>query len=62
MGLGFATAKKLLENGSNVIICSRKSENVQNAIESLKNYGNVSGKEWDMMDLESVGGLTKSVF
>ncbi len=61
MGLGYATAKMLLENGSNVIICSRKSENVKNAIESLKIYGNVFGKECDMTNIESVNEFTKFV-
>lgn len=38
-GIGFATAKAFLLEGAIVIICSRSKENVENAVERLKEFG-----------------------
>nr|UJT32177.1 dehydrogenase/reductase SDR family member 4 [Epicauta chinensis] len=35
-GIGFATAKRLAQEGATVIICSRKQQNVDRAVEQLK--------------------------
>ncbi|XP_066461021.1 dehydrogenase/reductase SDR family member 4-like [Eleutherodactylus coqui] len=38
-GIGFAMARRLAEDGAHVLLCSRKSENVERAIEQLKEEG-----------------------
>ncbi|XP_014284921.1 dehydrogenase/reductase SDR family member 4 [Halyomorpha halys] len=38
-GIGFAIAKRLAEEGANVVISSRKEKNVQNALNELHNAG-----------------------
>ncbi len=47
-GIGFAIAKRLLEEGAKVFICSRKEENVKKALEALSRYGEVSGTVADL--------------
>lgn len=43
--IGFAIAKKLANEGANVVVSSRKEANVNAAVVSLKNYGyqNITG-------------------
>ena len=43
-GIGFAIAKRFLEEGAEAVhICSRKKKNVDQSVETLKQYGNVIG-------------------
>lgn len=43
LGIGYAIAQKLLEDGATVLINSRNKKNVDDAVESLKSYGTVHG-------------------
>ncbi|XP_002131419.2 dehydrogenase/reductase SDR family member 4 [Ciona intestinalis] len=43
-GIGFAIARKLAQDGAHVVICSRKKQNVDEAVQGLKSEGlSVSG-------------------
>ncbi|MCO5593858.1 hypothetical protein L7F22_047876 [Adiantum nelumboides] len=61
-GIGFALARKFLQEGDKVIICSRSGENVDKAVESLtQEFGEqrVFGIPADVRDGESVQRLIK---
>ncbi|MCO5573307.1 hypothetical protein L7F22_027076 [Adiantum nelumboides] len=61
-GIGFALARKFLQDGDKVIICSRSGENVDKAVESLtQEFGEqrVFGIPADVRDGESVQRLIK---
>jgi len=42
-GIGYATARRFLEEDARVFICSRKKDGVDKAINELSAFGNVSG-------------------
>mmetsp|Transcript_22503 Transcript_22503/g.30897 ORF Transcript_22503/g.30897 Transcript_22503/m.30897 type:complete len:123 (+) Transcript_22503:27-395(+) len=37
-GIGFGIAERMAKEGANVVICSRKEKNVNEALEKLKDY------------------------
>ena len=47
-GIGFATAKILLEERANVVICSRSNENLMHAKNKLKKYDNLLTVQCDI--------------
>ena len=49
-GLGRATAKKLAQEGANVIICARREKNLMNAAKSIseETFGSVIGIQADV--------------
>ena len=46
-GMGFSIAKRMAQEGGHVYICSRKEENVKDALTELRFY-NVEGYTCDM--------------
>ena len=63
-GIGFATAKSLLNEGVNVIINGRTQEGVNNAIQKLKNEasdGSVNGISADFSRQEDIRSLIKQL-
>ena len=56
-GIGFATARRFLEEGSRVFICSRKKDGVDNAISKLSAFGDVSGMVCDVSRVDNVAQL-----
>lgn len=63
-GIGYATAKQLLEEGAEVIINGRTQESVNKAVTSLKaevNEGKVSGISADFSNVESVNKLIEEL-
>lgn len=61
-GIGFAIAKKYLENGANVAIAGTKQESVEKAIDLLPEYkGHVMGIWPDLCSPDEVGAAFASV-
>ena len=63
-GIGYATAKKLLEEGAEVIINGRSEESVEKALTKLRNAvpeGKVSGLAADFSDVKSVDHLIEKL-
>lgn len=59
-GIGFALAKQFLQEGDNVIICSRSAERVESAVESLRGeFGDqrVWGTKCDVREGQDVKNL-----
>lgn len=56
-GLGFATAKKFLEEKAKVVISSDKEENLKQAYEKLKNLGEVIPIKADLTNIEDIKSL-----
>jgi len=54
-GIGFATAKKFLEEGAKAVaICDLNKERVDNAVKELSAFGTVDGYAVDVSDKDSV--------
>jgi len=60
-GIGFAVAKKFLEEGSSVFITSRSEENVSRALKLLSEYGEVYGTVSDLSVMEDRERLVEEV-
>lgn len=61
-GIGFAIAKKYLENGANVAIAGTKQESVEKAVHQLSEYdGHVMGIWPDLCSPDEVGAAFRSV-
>ena len=61
-GIGFAIAKKYLDNGANVAICSSRQDSVDKALAKLTEYeGRVMGIWPDLCDPEDVAAAFASV-
>ncbi|XP_065871736.1 chlorophyll(ide) b reductase NOL, chloroplastic isoform X2 [Euphorbia lathyris] len=59
-GIGYALAKEFLKAGDNVIICSRSSERVESAVQSLKEeFGDHHGTKCDVREGEDVKNLVQ---
>ncbi|EZQ02089.1 MULTISPECIES: SDR family oxidoreductase [Acidianus] len=58
-GIGFAIAKRFLEEGSIVVISSHDEKNLQKAYEKLKEYGNVKKEIADLSNPNSVKNLIR---
>jgi NAD(P)-dependent dehydrogenase (short-subunit alcohol dehydrogenase family) len=56
-GIGFAIAKKMLEEGARVFICDLKEDATQAAVDLLSPYGEAYGFSADVSDEESVATL-----
>jgi 3-oxoacyl-[acyl-carrier protein] reductase len=56
-GIGFATARRFLEEGASVHICGPDSADVETAVSSLSESGQVSGSACDVSDAAAVEGL-----
>ncbi len=59
-GIGFAIAKRLVEAGAKVYICSRNREGVEAAVARLSELGEAYGKVCDVRDEEQVKRLLES--
>jgi len=62
-GIGFETAKQLLENGYFVFIGSRNSDNGESAVQQLRNAGfeNTKAIQLDVTDLASIESARKEI-
>lgn len=58
-GIGFAIAKKFLENGADVFICDLREDALQEAANELKQYGNVKSYMMDVSKEKSVQEVFK---
>ncbi|KAL1828270.1 hypothetical protein DCAR_0207468 [Daucus carota subsp. sativus] len=61
-GIGYALAKEFLQQGDNVVICSRSAERVENAVQSLsEEFGkqHVWGTQCDVRDGNDVRNLVE---
>jgi 3-oxoacyl-[acyl-carrier protein] reductase len=63
-GIGLAITKSLLEKGAKVLICSRKSSEVEEKVENLRNqYGEqVFGTACDVADFQQVKALFEKAY
>lgn len=59
-GLGFAIAEELLKAGATVIISGRSQDPLQNAVESLRAHGRVSGMLCDVREEKQVYALARN--
>jgi NAD(P)-dependent dehydrogenase (short-subunit alcohol dehydrogenase family) len=53
-GIGYAIAKKLLENGVKVFICARSKSEIRDAISDLSKFGQVAGEVCDVRSEDQV--------
>jgi len=53
-GIGYAIAKKLLENGAKVFICARSKREVSESISDLSKYGETAGEVCDVRSEDQV--------
>lgn len=61
-GIGFATAKKFLEEGAAVIVCDINQAVVDGAVEKLKTFGNsVEGYVMNVTDRDNVANVVESI-
>ena len=60
-GIGYATAKRFLEEGSRVYVCGHSETDVQKTLESLKPLGSIDGCICDVRQEESIKELLKHV-
>jgi len=63
-GIGYATARILLEEGANVVINGRSDESVQTAVHELKALypqSHVMGVAADFSDVDSINQLIKKL-
>lgn len=60
-GIGFETARVLLEEGAKVILADLKEEEVKQAASKLENSRDVYAYQADITDLESLKNLHKSI-
>ena len=60
-GIGYEIAKQFLQEGSKVIIASRKEEPLAKAAEELSTYGEVSHKACDIRQTEQIQSLAEFI-
>jgi 3-oxoacyl-[acyl-carrier protein] reductase len=60
-GIGFATAKVLLQEGARVAICDINEERTNQAVEKLKKYGVAVGFCVDISVKEQIGNMVTSI-
>lgn len=60
-GIGFETAKQLLQNGAKTIILGRNQKKLDQAIESLQKFGSVEGWLYDISDTNSWRQVTERI-
>lgn len=60
-GIGFATAKRFLQEGAKVAICDIKQEFCDSAVEKLKEFGEVVGFEANTTDRAACDAFVKKV-
>ncbi len=60
-GIGKGLAKVFLEQGSNVIICARNKETLEQTVKELKSVGNIKGISANISKLDDVKSLYDSV-
>ena len=60
-GIGFATAKVLLQEGAIVAICDINGERTKQAVEKLKEYGVAIGYCVDISSKEQIGNMVNSL-
>ena len=60
-GFGYAIAQAMLKAGSTVIVSGRSNDSLQNAVESLKSLGPVSGVACDVREEQQVYDLARQV-
>lgn len=60
-GIGYATAKKFLEEGAGVAICDVSEEAVQKAAQELSQYGQVKGFKVDITDRAALDEMAAAV-
>ena len=60
-GIGYATAKKFLEEGAGVAICDVSEEAVQKAVQELSQYGKVKGFKVDITDRAALDEMAAAV-
>lgn len=56
-GIGFAIARRLLQEGASVFICDLKQEAVDGAVQALSAFGTVRGYAADVSDEKAVAAL-----
>ena len=56
-GIGFAIARRMLQEGASVFICDLKQEAVDAAVQELAAYGTVKGYAADVSSEEAVEGF-----
>jgi NAD(P)-dependent dehydrogenase (short-subunit alcohol dehydrogenase family) len=56
-GIGYATARRFLEEGAVVHVCGPDGADVDAAVEALSGFGEIGGSECDVSDAESVARL-----
>ena len=61
-GIGFAIAKKLLEEGARVFICDLNEPATQDAVKLLSEYDEVAGFAADVSSEDSVSNLFRQAF
>ena len=62
-GIGFSIARKFAEEGSTVIIIDISKENIEKAVNKIKQDGlKASGYVTDVTDLKAVGALFKKIY
>lgn len=60
-GIGYATAKKFLQEGASVAICDVSQEAVDKAAAELAAYGKVKGFKVDITDREALAAMADAV-
>lgn len=60
-GIGYATARMLLENGANVCICARNPSKVDAAVAALSEFGTVRGYSVDIADKAQIQDMADKV-
>ncbi|ALO42634.1 SDR family NAD(P)-dependent oxidoreductase [Pseudoalteromonas phenolica] len=60
-GMGFATAKTLLELGLNVEILANNAEKLDKAVSELSGLGQVIGTQIDLYDIDAVQALASKI-
>ncbi|BCU67684.1 short-chain dehydrogenase [Sulfolobales archaeon HS-7] len=58
-GIGYATAKRFLEEGATVVISSHDESKLNKAVQSLSNLGPVKGIKADLTSSEEVSSLVR---
>ena len=60
-GMGFATAKALLELGLKVEILANNVEKLDKAVSELSGLGQVTGTQIDLYDIDAVKALASKI-
>lgn len=60
-GIGYATAKEILQEGGIACICARNADKVLTAVESLSEYGTVRGFSVDIASKEQITDMVQKI-